>query len=202
MAITVDWATKVISVPQADLTFISGTLYELDTDQFRLDLKALEAGEFGMPFLDTHQHNTEVTVAGVTYARFIEIINGYTVTFEDGQYAVSLVGSNNNIFEEGVINRNQVSVISNNSAGLVSNATPAAISAEVWDAVLSGFSTSGSAGETLRTLEKIFTNDATVVFNGGTGENEVTIFDDDGITVLRKMSVTTDGLIRSVLVGS
>jgi len=118
MAITVDWANKIINIPQADLTFISGTLYELDTDVFRLDLKALEAGEQGMPELDTHRHNTEVTVAGVTFARTIEIINGYTVTFEDGQYAVRLVGSNNNIFDEGVINRNQVSIISTNSAGL------------------------------------------------------------------------------------
>lgn len=124
MAISVDWAAKVISVPQADLTFISGTLYELDTDQFRLDLKALEASEEGMPELDTHQHSTEVSVAGVTYARFVEIINGYTVEFEDGQYAVRLVGSNNNIFDEGIIVRNQVSIISTNSAGLIRESIP------------------------------------------------------------------------------
>jgi hypothetical protein len=204
MAISIDWATQVITVPQADLTFITGTLYELDTEQFRLDLKALEASEFGQPFPDTHIHNTEVTVAGVTYARFIEITNGYTVTFEDGQYAVSLVGSNNNIFEEGIINRNQVSVISNNSAGLIvgSDVSASGLAVAVWDRLLATHSTSGSAGETLRTLEKIFTNDAVVVFNGGTGENEVTIYDDDGITVLRKMSITTDGLTRTVLVGS
>jgi len=76
------------------------------------------------------------------------------------------------------------------------------IALRVWDELLSLHATSGSAGETLRTLEKIFTNDAIVAFNGGTGENEVTIYDDDGITVLRKMSVTTDGLTRTVLVGS
>jgi hypothetical protein len=121
MAISIAWATKVITVPQADLTFISGTLYELDTEAFRLQLKALEAGEEGIVELDTHRHNTEVTVAGVTYARTIEIINGYTITFEDGQYAVRLVGSNNNLFDEGVINRNQVSVIPTNSAGLIRN---------------------------------------------------------------------------------
>ena len=124
MAITIDWATQVISVPQADLTFIGGTLYELDTDAFRLTLKGLEDDVEGMPFLDTHRHNTEVTIAGVTFARTIEIINGYTVTFEDLQYAVRLVGSNNNIFDEGIINRNQVSIISTNSAGLIRTDIP------------------------------------------------------------------------------
>lgn len=123
MVLSIDWNTLVISVPQADLTFVSGTLYELDTDAFRLELKSIEADEVGMPFLDTHQHNTEVTIAGVTYARTVEIINGYTVTFEDGQYAVKLVGSNNNIFDEGIINRNQVSIIPTNSAGLIKGPT-------------------------------------------------------------------------------
>lgn len=119
--VSVAWATGVISVPQSDLTFISGTLFELDTNVFRLALKALEASAEGMAELDTHQHNTEVTIAGVTFARTIEIINGYTVVFEDGQYAVSLVGSNNNIFDEGIIVRNQVSIIPTNSGGLIRN---------------------------------------------------------------------------------
>ena len=121
MALTVTWGTKVINVLQADLTPVSGTLYELDTDQFRKDLKNLEDGEDGMPFPDTHKHNTEVTVAGVTYARFIEIINGYSITFQDGQYTVRLVGSNNNFFdvENGILNQNQVQIIAGNAAGLI-----------------------------------------------------------------------------------
>lgn len=438
MAISVDWATGVISVPKADMLLVQSSpteIRELDLDAFRLDLKALEAGEYGMAWPDTHSHNPPVTVGGVTLARVIEIINGYTVTFEDGQYAVNLVGANSNVGD--VTNVNQVSIRSANSAGLtyskeiedqsfidarvwidvdngatgtqfplgtpgspvnnladaqaiiaqrvlpkrlgvvgtlvvgasdtlqdydilgaserqseisltsgantmdtvmrdvkitgtasggfdsfatelaslsgvagvhryaildgtitladpadkhefidavsdtagvatptldcnsldnldaifrryaggieVQNYTGAAnsitidltsghiildstctagtivcrgvgkltdnsgvgctvevdglltrnsIALSVWDELLSLHSTSGSAGETLRTLEKIFTNDATVAFNGGTGENEVTIFDDDGITVLRKMSITTDGLTRTVLVGS
>lgn len=118
MAITVDYLTQVINVPQADLTFVSGTLYELDTEAFRLILHGIQDSEEGIAFDDFFRHNTEVTVAGTTYARTIEIINGYTVQFEDGQYAVRLVGSNNNIFDEGVLVRNQVSVIPTNSAGL------------------------------------------------------------------------------------
>lgn len=116
MAISVNWGTKVITIPQADLTNLGGGIYELDTDAFRLELKDLEDSELGIPMLDTHRHNAPVTLAGATYAQIFEIINGYTVTFEDGQYAVNLVGSNNNISE--VTNVNQVSIRSFNSAGL------------------------------------------------------------------------------------
>lgn len=117
MAITVDWGAKVINVPQADLTFIGGTLYELDVDVLRLALKDLEDGEVGMPFLDTHRHNTEIIISGVTYARTVEIINGYTLTIEDGQYRVRTVGANHNIAD--VLNLNQVSLLVQNSAGLI-----------------------------------------------------------------------------------
>lgn len=122
MAITINWGTKVIFVPKADLDLIQSTpteIRELDLNAFRLSLKDLEDSEDGMPCLDTHRHNTEVTLAGITFARVIEIINGYTVSFEDGQYAVNLVGANSNVGD--VINVNQVSVRSANSAGLISN---------------------------------------------------------------------------------
>jgi len=115
--ITIDWGSRIINIPQAYLTDLGGGVYQLDTNQFRLDLKDLEDGEEGMNFPDTHRHNTEVVLSGVTYARFVEIINGYTITFEDGQYAVELTGSNNNIPD--VTNVNQVSVRSFNSAGLI-----------------------------------------------------------------------------------
>jgi hypothetical protein len=117
MAISIDWGTKIISVPQSFLTPLGGSLYELNTDTFRLALKDLEDDEEGMNFLDTHRHNTTVALGGIEYARTIEIINGYTITFEDGQYAVNLVGSNNNIAD--VTNVNQVSIRPSNSAGLI-----------------------------------------------------------------------------------
>jgi len=129
-----------------------------------------------------------------------------TIGFNTGRFTVNANCTNaSDIQVRGVGSLNNLSAIPDgvgqtiDTTDLVSN-NGAAL--EVWDAAMSAFSTSGSAGETLRTLEKIFTNDATVAFNGGTGENEITIFDDDGITVLRKMSVTTDGLVRTVLVGS
>jgi hypothetical protein len=131
MAISIDWGTKIISIPQNYLTDLGGGVYELDTNALRLDLIDLEDSEDGMAFPKTHNHNTEVELAGVTYARVIEVINGYTITFEDGQYAVNLVGSNNNIAD--VTNVNQVSVRSANSAGLIVTTGGSGASAqEIW----------------------------------------------------------------------
>lgn len=113
---TVDWESRVINVPLSDLTLISTGVYQHDIDVFRLALKDLEDGE-GMPYPDTHRHNTAVTISGITIARVFEIINGYTITYEDGQYRVVLVGANNNIIE--VANVNQVSIVPTNSAGLI-----------------------------------------------------------------------------------
>lgn len=122
MAISINWGTQVIYVPKADLTLIqpSPEIRQIDLDWFRYQLKALEESEEGMPFLDTHNHNTEVELAGLTYARIVEIINGYTVEFEDGQYTVNCVGANHNLSDVKVAN--QVSLIVNNAAGLINNA--------------------------------------------------------------------------------
>lgn len=116
MTLSVNWSTKVITVPQADLTLVSGSIYELDLGTFREALLEIEASEDGLTQPAIHRHNTTVTLSGVTYARTIEIINGFTITFEDGQYAVRLVGANSNV--EDVTNVNQVSIRSSNSAGL------------------------------------------------------------------------------------
>ena len=123
MAVTIDWGnTYIINIPKADLTFVSGTFYTMDTDAFRLELKSLEASEAGMPFPKTHDHNTEsVPIAGTIYARQVLILPPYSVQFEDGQYTVRLEGSNNNIFDvaAGILVQNQVQVIPTNSAGLI-----------------------------------------------------------------------------------
>lgn len=153
MALSVNWSTGVITVPQADLTLVTGTLYEHDTDAFRLELRSLEASVAGMPWPDTHTHNTEVTVAGITYARVIEIINGYSIEYEDGSYSVRLAGSNNNIFdvENGILVQNQVQVIAQNSAGLIS---VAGVASDVWDEAVSDHTTSGTFGQKVLTTTK------------------------------------------------
>jgi hypothetical protein len=122
MAITINWKTQVIFVPRVDMTLIQSNpieIRELNLNDFRLTLKSLEDDEDGISYIQTHIHNTEVLLGGIVYARVIEIINGYTVTFEDGAYAVNLVGANSNVGD--VINLNQVSVRSSNAAGLISN---------------------------------------------------------------------------------
>jgi hypothetical protein len=119
VALSIDWPTKVITVPKADTQLVSigpPEIRALSINNFRLELKGIEASEEGMPELTTHQHNPPVTVGGVTLARVFELINGYTVTFENGAYAVNLNGANSNIGD--VVNLNTVSVRSSNSAGL------------------------------------------------------------------------------------
>lgn len=119
---TIDPATKTISVPQSELTLVSGTLYELDTDQFRLDMNALMDDEAYIWMDDYAIRNAPVTVAGTTFAQTLEITNGWSVTFTpDSQYSVRLAGSNNNLFdvENNILNQNQVQVIAQNSAGLI-----------------------------------------------------------------------------------
>jgi len=123
MTIGVDWGTKIISVYKVDMTLIQASpieIYELDLNIFRLALKDLEDDEEGMPHLDTHRHVAPIDVGSITLARVVEIINSYTITFEDGQYAVNLIGANSNLADN--VNVNQVSVRASNSAGLVTSA--------------------------------------------------------------------------------
>ena len=129
----INWATKVITVYRTDsfMTFVSGVLYEMDTNAFRLELKDWEDSSDGMVFERTNKHNSETTILGTTFARVIEIINGYTIEFEDGIYTVKLVGSNNNLFDSTVLVRNQVQVVSTNSAGLIASAADKEISQDV-----------------------------------------------------------------------
>jgi len=122
MALTLNPATKVISVPQVDLTLVSGNLYELDTNQFRKDLWDLLSSEAYIWMPIAFNHNTEVPLGSETFARTIEMINGYSITFENNTYSVQMAGSNNNFFdvENGILNPSgNVTVIGRNSAGLV-----------------------------------------------------------------------------------
>ena len=123
MAISINWPTKVINIPKADLTLIQSSpveVRELNLNSFRLELKDLEDSDYGMAYLKTHTHNAPVAVGGVQLARVVNIVNDYTITFEDGQYAVNLVGANSNAADR--VNVNQVSVRASNSAGLIQTA--------------------------------------------------------------------------------
>lgn len=159
--ITINWATGVITVPKSYLTLVSGTVYQLDLNQFRLDLKQLESQPEGMDWPATHEHNTTVTLSGVPYARLINMINGYTITFEDGQYAVNLVGANSNVAD--VTNVNQVSIRPFNSAGLIEVSTSGgsgASAAQIWNHSLEG---SFTAAQLMTLIASILAGKTTIV---------------------------------------
>lgn len=159
MAVSINWGTRVIYIPQSDLTFISANVYELDVNWLRLQLKSLEDSPEGMSFPDTHKHNTEVVLSGVVYARIVEIINGYTITFEDtmSHYTIRCSGANHNIAD--VLNPGMNNLIIGNSAGLQtvvsgSGVTPQDmldIATKVWEKPTSEITWAGSIGEYVKT---------------------------------------------------
>jgi hypothetical protein len=167
MTISIDYATLVISVEQSDLTALGGGLYELDANAFRNTLKNLEDSEDGIAFPPTLRHATEATLSGVTYVRQLEVINGYTITFETvgSPYTVTVVGANHNLgdvtnFDGGM------SMIVGNSAGL--------------QVVSVGSGLSTPQDERLARIEKFLRNKR--VTDPATGQQ--TVFDDDGSSVL------------------
>lgn len=119
MAISIDYLTKIILVPRADLIELQNTpsfIYQLNMEWFYRRVSDLQDDQAGSPFVDAVVNTAPVDVGGVLLARVIQVINGYTVEFEDGQYAVNLTGANTNL--QDVTQVNQVSVRPNNSAGL------------------------------------------------------------------------------------
>lgn len=119
MAYSVNWDTKVITIPKADLDFVSSTpeVYELDIQDLWLALSAIQETEVAMSYPSIVKNTAPLPISGFTLARVVEIINGYTITFEDDQYAVNITGGNSNVGD--VTNKNQVSVNTANSAGLI-----------------------------------------------------------------------------------
>lgn len=120
MAVSIDWITGEISIPRTDMPIIqvSPEVRALDTEQFWLDLKDLEASVEGMPWTDTQRNFPSYSISGFTYVQAFLIIAPYFVTFEDGQYGVALQGTNNNILD--VATANQVRILAQNSAGNIS----------------------------------------------------------------------------------
>jgi len=180
--ISIDWGTSIISIPKLYLSHVSGVIYSLNTNQFRLDLKALEDDAEGIGFTKTHNHNTEITLGGTVYARTVEILDPYTITFEDGAYRVILQVTNNNILD--VTNVNQVSVSSTNSAGLVvsEGTSPAAIADAVWDALSVDYEIAGSFGRFMTLIKRFVANPRWV---------------DEGNSLLKIMNEANDALLHS-----
>ena len=117
----INWNTGEITIYKTDpfMSFTGGDVYDLDTDGFHKSLRDEEDSEYGIVFPKTHRHNTSVLLGGIEYARIIEILSPYNITFDDagGSWVCNLNGSNNNILD--VTNLTSVQVRSNNSAGLI-----------------------------------------------------------------------------------
>ncbi len=115
---SVDWIAKVLSIPTSDLALVSGTRYRLLMSDFLIEVRRLEsefAGGLWAPQMVGHD-NTRLDFAGVNYAPFDELINGYTLQITGIATRVDLIGSNNNIVD--VLIATGVSVVPSNSAGL------------------------------------------------------------------------------------
>ena len=122
MAYTVDWSTKIVTIPKTDLTLVTASpeVYQLNVLDFWAEIHDIQDDEAGMSFPAIMQSNPPVTLGSETFARVVSIINGYRIEFEDGAYQVNLFGANNDIANNRV--QNNVSLNTNNSAGLVQSA--------------------------------------------------------------------------------
>jgi len=119
MNITMEWGTKNIIVPRSEMLEIQTTpveIRQLDLTEFRYAMHDKQDDADGMSFLHMHEHNPPVTVAGTTLAQVVTIVNGYTVTFEDGLHNVNILGGNSNVADNVI--KNSVGVNTANSAGL------------------------------------------------------------------------------------
>lgn len=197
MAISIDPLTYIITVPTADLTFVSGSLYNHDTDAFRLELKDWEDNAQGIVHPKTHDHNTTVTIVGINYVRAIQILAPYQVQYEDGPYSVILLGSNNNIWDiqGGILIRNQVQVIPTNAAGLIvaetgtSGLTPsesAALlqnTADLATMTASMTSVEGDIGIIQTDISSLQSDVATLTTSMGNVEVDISSIKDDIITI-------------------
>ena len=165
MAISVNCATKVVTVPQADLTYVSAGLYELSVENLRLWLKDWEDSEVGMAMPDTHRRNAPVTLSGTTYAQTLEIINGYTITLEPTAtpWTARVVGGNHNVADVKTVNH--VSLLIGNSAGLiVGGGGGGASAAEVW-----AYSSRTLTGNVPANIKQV--NDVTITGTGVAGSD-------------------------------
>lgn len=117
MAYTVNWVTKVVTIPLTDLTLVSGSNYTMNVDFAHDEIRRLEWefsdglwAEHAIDFVETQ------VLSGITYVPIIKLVNGYTWFVDASNINIFLIGSNSN-FLDTFIPGNGVSVLANNSAG-------------------------------------------------------------------------------------
>jgi hypothetical protein len=136
MSYSVNWTTKVITIPLADLTLISGSNYSLDTGDFWIEMRRLEASPGDGLWADqTVEYVNTQLLSGITYSAIVKLINSYTWDTDTTNKNIFLVGFNSNLLDT-FIPGSGISVLANNSAGKqeVSGTIGAA---DVWNYILS-----------------------------------------------------------------
>ena len=119
--ITIDYSTFIINVPKSYTLFVSIDpitgleVRAMDIVQFGKDLYDVQDSSEGVWAPTAFEYTAPKDVGGVQLAPVLLILDPYRITFEDGQYAVNLVGGNTNI--QDFVTVNQVSIRPNNSAG-------------------------------------------------------------------------------------
>jgi len=119
--ITIDYSTFIISVPKADTQFIETNpntgleIRQLNVETFAKALADAQDDSIGMWAPTAFEYTAPKDVGGIQLAPVILILAPYTVTFEDAQYAVNVIGGNTNL--QDFTNVNQVSIRPSNSVG-------------------------------------------------------------------------------------
>lgn len=186
MSYIVDWITKVISVPTADLTLVSGTRYSLDMADFLVEVRRLEweftEGLWAPTILD--HTNTRLDFAGVNYAPFDDLLNDYTVQFTGVATRVDLLGSNNDIID--VLIPTGISVVPSNSAGLQIVNTGSGVTQQDKDDITAGVWLETEGIIVRKMLENKVTKSGDVI----------TIYEDNGVDVWRQYNLASDGRVE------
>lgn len=119
MAYTVNWLTKVITIPQTDLVLVSGFNYTLDVDLAHDEIRRLE-WEFadGLWAEQAIEYINTQLLSGLVYSPIVKMVNGYTWLTDATNINISLIGSNTNMLDTFTPG-NGVSVLANNSAGKI-----------------------------------------------------------------------------------
>ena len=192
MAISVHWPTGVITIQKTDtslLTDLGSDLYRLDTEALYFALKDVEDDIEGMAWPRIVLHATEVTISGVTYVRFVTIINGYSLQFlPDTNWSVLADGGTNNNFfdiQAGVLVANTVQAIPQNSAG--NTVTETGVSGLTANES-TDLATAAAAGPILEDVHDHVHNKQ--VTDPTTGI--MTLYEDDGVTPLEEWDIWED----------
>jgi len=140
MALSCDWNTKIITVPQSDLSLDSGTKYNLDVTYWFQLLRELMGSIEGVAETVNFPLYSNTPPTSST-PRIVDVTSGYTVQFENLPYSVELINGNTNIRDVEI--KNQVSVGTNNTTGFID---PTFLEAGLFDAAVAVDVVNGVAG--------------------------------------------------------